>query len=99
MLGLTNEEAARRLELDGPNEPAHRGDRAWIVELLRRFTNPLVAILILASVASAVLRDFGNAAVILAIVCISIVIEFVQTHRAERAAKALEARVAPPDDG
>lgn len=93
--GLTDEEAQRRLEHDGPNEPIARAKRSWLGELLRRFANPLVAILVIASIASAVLRDFGNAAVILAIVTLSILIEFVQTHRAERAAKALRATVAP----
>lgn len=94
-LGLTEEEALRRLERDGPNEPVVKKARSLPVELLRRFANPLVAILVLASLASAALRDFSNAAVILAIVALSIAIELVQTHRAERAARALEAQVAP----
>src|SRR5690242_5061587 len=78
--GLTDEEAALRLERDGPNVPTREHERSWITELLRRFANPLVAILVLASGASAVLRDFGNAAVILTIVTIGILVEFVQTH-------------------
>ncbi len=94
-LGLTEEEALRRLERDGPNEPVTKKARSLPVELLRRFTNPLVAILILASIASAALRDFSNAAVILSIVALSIAIELVQTHRADRSARGLAAQVAP----
>jgi Mg2+-importing ATPase len=64
------------------------------LEILRRLANPLVAILILASIASAVVRDFVNAAIVLAIVVVSATVEFVQTHRSQRAADALKARVA-----
>jgi Mg2+-importing ATPase len=93
-LGLSAAEAARRLERDGPNEPSHPHERSWALALLRRFANPLVAILVLASVAAAILRDFGNAAVILAIVTISMLVELVQTHRSDHAARALQAKVA-----
>lgn len=94
-VGLTSRDAAQRLERDGPNVPVVRKERSFALQLLRRFASPLVAILVLAGVASAVLRDFANAAVILAIVVLSVAIEFVQTYRADRAALALETEVAP----
>jgi len=53
--GLTSEQAARRLQLIGPNEPLRLRLRSAVRELLRRFANPLVAILLLASAASALL--------------------------------------------
>jgi Mg2+-importing ATPase len=92
--GLTEAEAIRRREAFGPNEPAAEAQQAALLQLLRRFANPLVAILILASAASAVAGDVVNAGIILVIVALSVTIEFVQTHRAERAAVALKARVA-----
>src|SRR5262245_13384680 len=92
--GLTAAEAARRLAETGPNEPvAPERSGVWL-QLVRRFANPLVAILVLASLASAAVRDFGNAAIILLIVASSIVIELVQTRRSQRVAEALRARVA-----
>ena len=50
--------------------------------------------MIVASIASATLGDFVNAAIVLTIVGLSMVIDFAQTHRSERAADALRARVA-----
>ena len=50
--GLTSAEAACRLAQFGPNDPAPKKQRSHFVELLLQFANPLVAILILASVVS-----------------------------------------------
>jgi hypothetical protein len=38
--GLSGREAARRLEVSGPNELARRGGRRWPGELARQFTHP-----------------------------------------------------------
>src|SRR5262245_48995172 len=59
--GLTENEAERRLTEVGLNEPVESKRRPLVLQILLRFTNPLVAILIVASVASAVLRDFADA--------------------------------------
>jgi Mg2+-importing ATPase len=93
--GLREAEAEARLLAEGPNEPIVGPDQAVVMKLLRRFTNPLVAILMLASVASAIAGDLENAAIIFVIVLASVLIEFVQTRRAERAAHALQGSVAP----
>ena len=86
--GLTSDEAARRLQLIGPNEPLRPRRRSAVRELLRRFANPLVAILLLASGASALLKDTMNAGLVLCIVAVSVVVDFVQTRRSEQAADA-----------
>ena len=48
--GLAGREAARRLEVYGPNELARRGGRRWPGELARQFTHPLALLLALAAV-------------------------------------------------
>ena len=48
--GLSGREAARRLEVYGPNELARRGGRRWPGELARQFTHPLAMLLALAAV-------------------------------------------------
>ncbi|WP_437283395.1 magnesium-translocating P-type ATPase [Sorangium sp. So ce375] len=94
--GLTSEEARQRLGRFGPNEPAATTRReAAVVQVLRRFANPLVSILLLASVVSAVLGDLTNAAVVVVIVALSVAVESVQTRRSHRAAERLRAQVAP----
>ncbi len=59
------------------------------------FANPLVIILLVAAACSAVLGDVVNASLIVVIVCVSIVINFVQTYRSQRAAERLREQVAP----
>ena len=55
--GLSGREAARRLEVFGPNELARRGGRRWPGELARQFTHPLAMLLALAAVLAWVSGD------------------------------------------
>lgn len=93
-VGLSQERAEELFAEFGPNEPVVSRRRSLVAQLLQRFTNPLVLILVVVSVISAVLRDVANALVVLVIVGVSVVIEFVQVRRSERAAEVLKARVA-----
>src|SRR6516164_11505309 len=47
--GLSAREAARRLEVFGPNELSRRGGRRWPGELARQFTQPLAILLAVAA--------------------------------------------------
>jgi len=47
--GLSGREAARRLEVYGPNELSRRGSRRWPGELAAQFTQPLAVLLALSS--------------------------------------------------
>ncbi len=93
--GLTNEEARRRLDTYGPNETIGKKRSSGLVQFLRLFLNPLVALLLLASVVSAILGDRVNASIIIAIVLLSNMLNFVQTYRSQNAAEKLRAGVAP----
>jgi Mg2+-importing ATPase len=93
--GLTSEEARLRLARFGPNEPAAAKREAAVVQVLHRFANPLVGILLLASLASAALGDVVNASIIVIIVALSVMVESTQTRRSHRAVERLRARVAP----
>ena len=48
--GLSGREAARRLEVSGPNELVRRGGRRWPSEPARQFTHPLAVLLAVAAV-------------------------------------------------
>ena len=74
--GLTREDAARRLAEHGPNDPAPQKQRSQLLELLLQFANPLVLILLLASVVSAFVGELVNAAIITVIVCASVATRF-----------------------
>jgi len=92
--GLTGEEAERRLEIYGSNEVARKKQTSIILEFLSHFKSPLVIILIIAAIVSAALNQVENTVIILSIVMISVILDFTQEHRAERAAEALKKRVA-----
>src|SRR5262249_4089609 len=93
--GLTSTEAQRRLAEVGPNEPAQRRRGAVLGALLAFLENPLVVILLVASGASALLRDMVNAVLIALIVVLSVFLNFIQTYRSQRAAARLREAVAP----
>jgi len=93
--GLSSEEARTRLQQFGINDPAPSRRSPAILDLLRLFLNPLVLILLIAAILSAFLGEAADAGIIIAIVILSVVIDFVQTYRSRRAVEQLRERVAP----
>ena len=92
--GLSAAEARELLDRVGPNEltPPRR---ATAPILLATLANPLVLILVAASVVSAVGGQPVSAAIIVVTVVLSAVLDGVQTHRSHRAAERLRESVAP----
>ncbi|MBC7306057.1 MAG: HAD-IC family P-type ATPase [Dietzia sp.] len=91
--GLTEQEAAARLQRFGPNElPAATGSGA-LLRLLRQFHHPLIYVLLAAAVVTLVLREYVDAGVILGVVVINAVIGFIQESRAEASLDALRSMV------
>jgi Mg2+-importing ATPase len=93
--GLAAEDARQRLADIGPNEPARRRRGAILRDLLYFLANPLVVILLIASLVSAVLGEAINASIIAVMVVLSVLLNFVQTYRSQRAAERLREEVAP----
>jgi P-type Mg2+ transporter len=91
--GLSSEEAAKLLSQYGPNEPTPTKHGAAVVELLVLFLNPLVIILLVASLVSFVLGDRADAGIILVMVLLGVAINFVQTYRSQRAIAKLRENV------
>ncbi|MDQ7858538.1 MAG: magnesium-translocating P-type ATPase [Armatimonadota bacterium] len=92
--GLPADVAAARLGTYGPNELHPPRRRALIVEYLSRFSNPLVLILLAASVVSVFTGDAPSAGIIAVIIAMSVTLDFVQERRAGRAAERLRESVA-----
>ena len=87
--GLDTFTVRHRQEHFGPNQLTHRKGRSPLVKFLLQFKNPLVFILVIASVATAVLKDLLDAAVIFGVVLINAIIGYIQEARAEQAIAAL----------
>lgn len=93
--GLSDEEAKRRLDEYGPNELAEVKGPSALHIFVRQFKNFLIAILIFATVFSALVGEIVDAVVILAILVASALLGFIQEYRAERSMEALKKFVAP----
>ena len=91
--GLSSQEAAERLSKYGPNDPAPVKRGAAVIELLLLFVNPLVVILLIASVVSFILGNATDAVIILVMVLLGVSINFVQTYRSQRAIDKLRENV------
>ena len=93
--GLSSQDAAHRLEQYGANQLEEAPGTTFWQMLYEQFNNFVVIMLIVASVISALLGDFEEAAAILAIVVLNATLGVVQERRAEQALAALKKLAAP----
>jgi Mg2+-importing ATPase len=93
--GLTAADAADRLAQYGPNQPAPPKHSGPLLQFLHFCVNPLVLILLIASVASAFVGDRTGALIIATVVIVSVALNFFQAYRSERAVRRLREQVAP----
>lgn len=92
--GLSTAEAERRLREFGPNSLVRERRFAALFEFLRFFGNPLVIILLVASAVSFALGERINASIIIAMVLLSVLLNFYQEFQAGHAAEELRKQVA-----
>jgi len=97
--GLSEEEAARRLEEYGPNVVTQEQRYGWIKLLGRACANPLVILLLLLATVSALseyyeaTHDYRAATVMLFMVVLGVTLRFLQESRADNAAAKLKAMI------
>ncbi|HET7233697.1 MAG TPA: cation-transporting P-type ATPase, partial [Longimicrobium sp.] len=91
--GLSDREAARRLELVGPNRPGTRSEAGSWTILARQFRSPASMLLAAAAVLAGFLGDTGDAAVVGAIVVASALLGFWQERGAAGAVAELLRRL------
>lgn len=88
--GLSEGEAARRLQVAGPNvlpEPPSRGPISIFID---QFRSPLIYLLLAAGVILAFLGDFADGAIVGAVLFINAVIGAIQEGRAQNTLRALQ---------
>lgn len=92
--GLSSAEAAEALLEYGENVVVSRKRLRPVIAFLKEFSSPLLIILIaIACVSFFFLGEKTNAIIIVAMVCISAVVDFTNTFRSERTAEHLAERV------
>ena len=91
--GLTEDEAAARLEQYGPNEVAREKHEGWLQRLYIAARNPLVILLTVLAILSFATGDFRAGTVMLLMVVLGLSLRFVQETRADTAAAKLKAMI------
>ncbi len=92
--GLSNAEAAERLERFGPNMLPPTVGTGLLLRILRQFHHPLIYVLLVAGgVITAGLQEFVDSAVIFSVVVINAIVGFIQESKAEAALESLRSMV------
>lgn len=93
--GLTEQEAQKRLAIDGPNMLPNKQKRSLFQRILAQFKDPTILILIGATILSLIIGEIKNAVVIGIIVIVNTVIGFIQEQRAENSIEAIRSMTTP----
>ena len=93
--GLPPPEVQLRLATYGPNELTHQESASPWKLFFGQFRSVLIVILIIATLLSALVGEYIDAAIIFAIIMFCAILGFVQEYRAERALEALKHMLAP----
>lgn len=91
--GLTEEEALKRLKLNGPNRLDTKKRLSALSLFLSQLKSPIILILIFATIVSAVVQSFTDSAIIFGIVLISAILGFLEEYSAGNAVEKLKKKV------
>ena len=93
--GLAPEEALSRLGQYGPNELRQEEKASPLALFVNQFKNILIIILLIATLLSALVGEYVDAAIIFVIIVFCAGLGFIQEYRAERALEALKNMLTP----
>ena len=91
--GLTSDKATELLEVYGRNELAREHKHSALKEFLTHFKSPLVIILLIAGIITGLLGEITNTVIILTIIFVSVILDYYQESKAEKAAQLLKQKV------
>ncbi|MDX2137289.1 MAG: magnesium-translocating P-type ATPase [Chloroflexota bacterium] len=91
--GLTTAQARQKLEALGIKSLKPHKRRAVLIAFLKQFKNPLILILIFSVCVSALVGEWVDASVVLAVIVGSTLLSFIQEYNATNAVEKLLARV------
>jgi Ca2+-transporting ATPase len=88
--GLTDAEAAARLQWEGPNELARPPRRSVLRRVTAQLTDPLVLVLLVVAVVTTAIGDHADTVVVLLVVLGNTTVGVIQEIRADRSVEALD---------
>lgn len=91
--GLSDEEAEKRLEDYGYNEPARKKKRTILTQILSKFINPLVIVLLIIGGFSLFFGEKISALLVALMAVMSVFLSFIQEYRAGKEADKLSEMV------
>ena len=91
--GLSTADAAGRLEANGPNVLRDDQGPSRLDVFARQWRSPLLLLLVFAAVASALTGQLMDAAIVLTIVVVTVVIGYTREYSAQMAAAVLRSRL------
>ena len=95
LVGLTGDEVLARRAKYGENRlPSEKGVSAWTI-WFNQLKSPLVYIILAAAGISLALGEFGDFAIIMAVVVIDVILGFIQEYQAQRTYVALRGLLKP----
>jgi len=93
--GLTSAEVSARRQQFGENRlPAEKATSVWMI-LLSQVKSPLVYIILVAALVSLFAKEYGDFAIIMAVVVIDVILGFVQEYQAQKTYTALRGLLKP----
>ncbi len=93
--GLSSELAAKRLEENGPNKIESKKKKSLGKKIAEQIIDPMVILLIVASIVSAFTGDKVECFIIIAIVIINAIMSIIQEGKAEDSVEALQKMSSP----
>ncbi len=91
--GLTDSEAFARLEQYGYNEPAKKKKRAILFQIVTKFFNPLVVVLLIIAAFSLFFGEKISAVLVMSMAVMSVLLSFIQEYKAGKEAEKLSEMV------
>jgi len=91
--GLTEEEAKKRIEDYGYNEPARKKKRTILLQIISKFINPLVIVLLIIAVFSLFFGEKISALLVVLMAIMSVFLSFIQEYRAGKEVEKLSEMV------
>lgn len=93
--GLTEEEAAKRFQEDGPNVLKEGKKKTAMESFLEQLNDPLICVLLVAALVSFLLKEVSDAAIIAVVIIVNATVGVIQEGKAQKALEALKKLTSP----